>query len=41
MRNATDAWSLRCEHKEDFVGLIWHKYPDALTKTRHMDAEEV
>ncbi len=40
VKNATDAWSLRCKVREELMEFIQHKYPDTLPKTRRMETEE-
>ena len=41
VKDATDAWDLRCKVREELMVFIKESYPDALPKLRRMDAEEV
>ena len=41
VKNATDAWDLRCKVREELVRFIQTNYPEALPKLRRMDTEEI
>ena len=41
VKNANDAWSLRCKVREEIMEFIQYKYPNKLPKMRRMNTEKV